>query len=117
MHSSLTDQSFVSKESSHVMSMSSLFDHELGQVVDNSPALLNKMASLCDNHELSDIELVVSAGGGEDNNKWVFHAHKLVLCSSSDVLRVMLLNPMWPESLQPRIEFEEESECAQVCAS
>jgi len=114
MHGSFTDHSFASREPSHGLSMSSLFDQELGQVVDNSPALLNKMAALCDNDELSDIELVVSAAGGESDAKWTFKAHKLILCSSSDVLKVMLLNPMWRDSLQPRVEFEEEPECAQV---
>ena len=93
--------------------MSSLFDHELGQVIDNTSALLNRIASLYDSEDLSDIELAVSTGNPDE--KWIFRAHKLVLCTSSDVLRVMLLNPMWPDSQRAHVQLEEQPECAGVC--
>jgi len=92
---------------------SSSFDHERGQVVNNSHAVCKKIASLCDNDSLSDIELVVCSDG--DGTRRSFPAHKLILCCSSDVLRVMLMNPCWPDSSRPSIELHEEQSCVPVC--
>lgn len=92
------------------------FDHELGQVVNNSPAVLNKVASLCENDSLSDIELIVCCNDG-DVTRRSFPAHKLILSCSSDVLRVMLMNPCWPDSSRHTIELHEEQSCVPVCYS
>ena len=90
------------------------FDHELGQVVNNSPAVLNKVASLCENDSLSDIELIVCCNDS-DVTRRSFPAHKLILSCSSDVLRVMLMNPSWPDSSRHSIELHEEQSCVPVC--
>lgn len=100
--------------SGHCSLMSSPFDHELGQVIDNSASVLNKMATLCENDELSDIELVLCTSDGT-NTGCVFPAHKLILSCSSDVLRIMLTNPSWPDAFRPRIELHEEQACIKVC--
>ena len=64
------------------------------------------MSALFDDQELSDIQIVVGHK--------LFHMHKLILCASSDVFRVMLTNPTWPDSQKPRIVLKEEPECIQV---
>ena len=64
------------------------------------------MAALYDDQELSDIQIAVGHK--------LFHVHKLILCSSSEVFRVMLTNPSWPESQKPRVVLKEEPECMQV---
>ena len=84
------------------------------QVVDNSGAMLNKLSALYENEELSDIELIVTSSS-ESGTRSVFHGHKIVLCCSSDVLRIMLLNPSWPDSHRHSIELHEELDCVQVC--
>jgi len=108
-----SDVHSVSNEFLGGMLLSSPFDHELGQVVNNSPAVLNKVASLCENDSLSDIELVVCCADG-DVTRRSFPAHKLILCCSSDVLKVMLMNPCWPDSSRPSIELHEEQSCVPV---
>ncbi|ELT98242.1 hypothetical protein CAPTEDRAFT_109285, partial [Capitella teleta] len=55
---------------------------------------------------LSDIQIIVGQN--------VFHLHKLILCCSSDVFKVMLTNPAWPESNKNRIVLKEEPECVSV---
>ncbi|KAK2153064.1 hypothetical protein LSH36_309g02020 [Paralvinella palmiformis] len=82
------------------------FDHEHGQHVDNSLILLHKISQLYQSHDLSDILISVS-----DKQ---FHAHKLILSSSSDVFRVMLYNPSWPESRTNQLMLKEEQECVDV---
>jgi len=99
------------------VSSSSSFDHERGQAVNNSQAVLKKIASLCENDSLSDIELVVCCSDGADVPRLLFPAHKLILCCSSDVLKVMLMNPAWPDSSRPSIELHEEQSCVPVCCS
>ena len=94
--------------------LSSPFDHKLGQVVNNSPAVLSKVASLCENDSLSDIELIVCCNDA-DVTRRSFPAHKLILSCSSDVLQVMLMNPCWPDSSRPSIELHEEQSCVLVC--
>jgi len=96
------------------MQMSSLFDHDHGQIVNNSQAVLQKIASLCESDGLSDIELIVCCSDG-DVTRRSFPAHKLILCCSSDVLKVMLMNPCWPDSSRPSIELHEEQSCVPVC--
>lgn len=108
-----TDGHSVTADAVSCMLMSSPFDHELGQVVNNSSAVLNKVASLCENDSLSDIELIVCCSDGSVTRR-SFPAHKLILSCSSDVLRVMLMNPCWPDSSRPSIELHEESSCVPV---
>jgi len=93
--------------------MMSPFDHELGQVVNDSSAVLSKITSLCENDSLSDIELVVCCSDG-DGTRRSFPAHKLILSCSSDVLRVMLMNPCWSDSSRHSIELHEEQSCVPV---
>ena len=108
-----SDGDSVKSEASSCVLMAP-FDHELGQVVNNSPAVLNKVASLCENDSLSDIELIVCCNDS-DVTRRSFPAHKLILSCSSDVLRVMLMNPSWPDSSRHSIELHEEQSCVPVC--
>ena len=82
------------------------FSHEAGQVLDNSAALLQRITNLFGNHELSDIQITVG--------NQMYHAHKLILGCSSEVFRVMLMNPSWPESQKATIVLKEEPQCIQV---
>jgi len=107
------DSHSLDTDADSCMLMSSPFDHQLGQVVNNSPAVLNKVAALCENDSLSDIELIVCCSDA-DVTRRSFPAHKLILSCSSDVLRVMLMNPCWPDSSRPSIELHEEQACVPV---
>ena len=82
------------------------FCHEKGQSIDASSLLVSKMAALYGDQELSDIQIMVG--------HTVFYVHKLVLCCSSDVFRVMLTKPQWPESQRAKIVLKEEPECIAV---
>lgn len=82
------------------------FAHETGQVLDNSAALLQKITNLYDNHDLSDIQITVG--------HQVYHAHRLILSCSSEVFKIMLMNPNWPESQKAMIVLKEEPQCIQV---
>ena len=55
---------------------------------------------------MSDIQIVVGHKS--------FFAHKLVLCCSSDVLKVMLTQPQWLDSQRDRIVLMEEPACIHV---
>lgn len=74
--------------------------------IDNSTSVLEKIAGLYAERLMSDIVLVV--GQRE------FPAHRLILCASSDVFQVMLMNPHWNESHEQRIILQEASECVEV---
>ncbi|XP_064121520.1 BTB/POZ domain-containing protein 17-like [Macrobrachium nipponense] len=74
--------------------------------IDNSGSVLEKIAGLYAERLMSDIVLVV--GDRE------FPAHRLILCASSDVFQVMLMNPRWNESREQRIALQEASECVTV---
>lgn len=113
LNKELSNGRSVVDEADSWLLMSSPFDHERGQVVYNSPAVLNKVASLCENYSLSDIELVICCSDG-DSVRRSFPAHKLILCCSSDVLHIMLMNPCWPDSSRPSIELHEEQSCVPV---
>jgi len=104
----------VRDDASSWVQMMSPFDHELGQVINDSSAVLGKISSLCENDSLSDIELIVRGSDGEGSRR-SFPAHKLILSCSSDVLRVMLMNPSWPDSSRHTIELHEEQCCVPVC--
>ncbi|KAL1132271.1 hypothetical protein AAG570_010228 [Ranatra chinensis] len=55
---------------------------------------------------MNDICLVV--GGVE------YPAHRLILCASSEVFQVMLMNPQWSESHESRIVLQETPACAAI---
>uniref|UniRef100_T1J0N0 BTB domain-containing protein n=1 Tax=Strigamia maritima TaxID=126957 RepID=T1J0N0_STRMM len=76
-------------------------DHELQ--IDNSATVLEKIASLYAERLLSDITLIV---GGRQ-----FPAHRLILCASSDVFQVMLMNPNWTESQETTVNLQEDPAC------
>lgn len=79
-------------------------NHELQ--IDNSATVLEKIANLYAERLLSDITLVV---GGKQ-----FPAHRLILCASSDVFQVMLMNPNWTESQETRVSLKEDPACISV---
>lgn len=78
-------------------------DSDHTQEFDNSSKLLEKIASLYAERLLSDIVLEVD---GQE-----YAAHRLILCASSDVFQVMLMNPIWSESKESRIILKEDSFC------
>lgn len=76
------------------------------QQFDNSATVLEKIAGLYAEHLLSDITLEV---GGKQ-----YAAHRLILCASSDVFQVMLMDPKWRSSQMSHIELKEEPPCEAV---
>ena len=68
--------------------------------------LLRKLAMLYEDQELCDLELRVGSK--------IFQVHKLILCMSSDVFRVMLTHAEWPESQHGSISLMEEPVCVAV---
>ena len=84
----------------------SAFCHEQGQKVDNSAAVIRKIAELCESSEMSDLQIIVAGKR--------YYTHKLLLCCSSDVFRVMLTNPSWPDAQKGEITLVEEDECVKV---
>ncbi len=81
-------------------------DNEHEQKIDNSVKILEKIAGLYAERLLSDIVLEV---GGKQ-----YASHRLILCASSDVFQVMLMNPNWSESQEKIIVLQEEHDCAKV---
>ena len=73
-------------------------------VIDNSALMMERIAQLYADRLLSDLTLIVG------NKK--YNAHRLILCTSSDVFQVMLMNPSWTESQGNVITLNEEEECA-----
>ncbi|XP_014252510.1 BTB/POZ domain-containing protein 17 isoform X2 [Cimex lectularius] len=74
--------------------------------VDNSHHVLLKIATLYADKLMNDISLIV--GGIE------YPAHRLILCASSDVFQVMLMNPQWSESHESRVVLQETPACAEI---
>lgn len=72
----------------------------------NTNSILEKIANLYAEQLMSDIVLVV--GGIE------YPAHRVILCASSEVFQVMLMNPEWNECRKRIIELYEEPFCAAV---
>lgn len=81
-------------------------DNDHIQKVDNSSTVLEKIATLYADRLLSDI--ILDVGGKQ------YESHRLILCASSDVFQVMLMNPNWCESQEKVILLQEEDECAKV---
>lgn len=67
--------------------------------IDNSGTVITKIANLYAERLMSDVSLVV--GDAE------FPSHRLILCASSDVFQVMLMNQNWSESQEKRIVLKE----------
>ncbi|KAI8125189.1 BTB/POZ domain-containing protein 17 [Lucilia cuprina] len=76
------------------------------RVMNNSSSVLKKIANLYAEQLMSDIILVV----GDQQ----YPAHRVILCASSDVFQVMLMNPEWNECRKHVIELVEEPCCEAV---
>lgn len=76
------------------------------QIMNNSESVLKKIANLYAEQLMSDIILVVG--------KMEYPAHRVILCASSDVFQVMLMNPQWSECRNRVVELVEEPCCEVV---
>lgn len=74
--------------------------------MNDSNSVLHKIANLYAEQLMSDICLVV----GENR----YPAHRVILCASSEVFQVMLMNPQWNECRESVIELKEEPCCLEV---
>ncbi|KAK6617539.1 hypothetical protein RUM44_005127 [Polyplax serrata] len=74
--------------------------------VDNSCSVLVKIATLYAEKLMNDLCLVV---GGKE-----YPCHRLILCASSEVFQVMLMNPQWSESSESRVVLVESKECCKI---
>lgn len=74
--------------------------------MDNATSVLHKIAHLYAEQLMSDICLVV----GDQR----YPAHRVILCASSEVFQVMLMNPEWNECKKSVIELKEEPAAAEV---
>lgn len=74
--------------------------------MDNATSVLHKIAHLYAEQLMSDICLVVG------NNR--YPAHRVILCASSEVFQVMLMNPEWNECKKSVIELKEDPPCSDV---
>jgi BTB/POZ domain-containing protein 17 len=74
--------------------------------MNNSKSVLHKIASLYADQLMSDICLVVG-----DNR---YPAHRVILCASSEVFQVMLMNDCWSECREKVIELKEDPSCSLV---
>ncbi|KAH9628110.1 hypothetical protein HF086_018326 [Spodoptera exigua] len=70
-----------------------------GLVVDNSKCVLYKIATLYAEQLMSDLTLEVGGVG--------YPSHRLILCASSEVFQVMLMNREWSEWRESRIVLQE----------
>ncbi|TDG41340.1 hypothetical protein AWZ03_012240 [Drosophila navojoa] len=75
------------------------------QMIDPN-SVLNKIAHMYAEQLMSDIVLLVD---GKE-----YPAHRVILCASSDVFQVMLMNPQWNECSKHVIELHEEACCSAV---
>jgi len=74
--------------------------------MDNSSEVVTKIAGIYAERLMSDVILVV---GDQE-----LAAHRLILCASSEVFQVMLMNDKWTESQEKRIVLTESPVCAAV---
>lgn len=74
--------------------------------VDNSKSVLLKIATLYAEQLMSDLTLEVGGRG--------YPAHRLILCASSEVFQVMLMNREWSEWRESRIVLQETPTAASV---
>ena len=73
---------------------------------DKSNVLLEKIARCYADRLLSDITLQVGSRS--------FPSHRLILCASSDVFQVMLMNPNYSEFGETKIVLREDAACEGV---
>jgi len=76
--------------------------------VDDAAMVREKIAKIYADRLLSDITLTI---GGNS-----YPAHRLILCASSDVFQVMLMNPNWSESQETTVVLQEDPACVKVFA-
>ena len=74
--------------------------------MNNSQSVLEKIANLYAEQLMSHISLVV---GTEQ-----YPAHRVIVCASSEVFQVILMNPKYNECLVRVIELFEEPGCMEV---
>lgn len=74
--------------------------------MNNSTSVLHKIATLYADQLMSDICLVVGDAR--------YPAHRVILCASSEVFQVMLMNPVWNECRESVIELKEDPCCSLV---
>jgi len=77
--------------------------------MNNSSSVLHKIANLYAEQLMSDV--VIKVG----NN--TYPAHRVILCASSEVFQVMLMNPEWNEWSSSVIELKEDPVCYPVFPS
>uniref|UniRef100_A0A336KY68 CSON000048 protein n=1 Tax=Culicoides sonorensis TaxID=179676 RepID=A0A336KY68_CULSO len=77
--------------------------------MNNSSSVLHKIANLYAEQLMSD--LIIKVG----NNS--YPAHRVILCASSEVFQVMLMNPEWNEWSKTVIELKEDPVCYPVFPS
>uniref|UniRef100_A0A2C9KSD9 BTB domain-containing protein n=1 Tax=Biomphalaria glabrata TaxID=6526 RepID=A0A2C9KSD9_BIOGL len=79
----------------------------IGEIVmSNYPELSGRMLNLLLTKEMCDVQLQVGSH--------TFDAHKLILCSCSDVFKTMLTNQKWSEANKPAVILVEEPLCETV---
>jgi len=74
--------------------------------MDNSSEVVTKIAGLYAERLMSDVILVVG--------KQELAAHRLILCASSEVFQIMLMNNSWTEASEKKIVLKESPECEAV---
>ncbi|XP_059094628.1 BTB/POZ domain-containing protein 17-like [Tigriopus californicus] len=87
-------------------SCSSFMEGSSKPEVDNSSTVIQKIAEIYAKRLMSDVMLVV--GNVE------YPSHRLILCASSDVFQVMLMDPSWSEHSETRITLCETPSCEAV---
>uniref|UniRef100_A0A182QM90 BTB domain-containing protein n=1 Tax=Anopheles farauti TaxID=69004 RepID=A0A182QM90_9DIPT len=75
-------------------------------VLQNTTSVLQKIANLYAERLMSDVTLVVG--------KTWYPAHRIILCASSDVFQVMLMNATWREFGDAVITLQEDENCHAV---
>lgn len=103
MNSSLTSPTRLPKS---IVCMYTYVPHCCLQQMIDANSVLNKIAHLYAEQLMSDIVLLVD---GKE-----YPAHRVILCASSDVFQVMLMNPEWNECSKHVIELHEEACCSAV---
>lgn len=77
--------------------------------MNNSSSVLHKIANLYAEQLMSD--LIIKVGNSS------YPAHRVILCASSEVFQVMLMNPEWNEWSSSVIELKEDPVCYPVFPS
>ena len=102
-HHDMMSEGFCIDSTTCSPELASSFAMYHGTKVENPNMVVQKLSALYGDQELSDISFHVGHR--------IFHAHKLVMCMSSDVFKAMLTNPKWTESQKSKIVLTEPAEC------